>query len=165
MDTVEFRIAPNPGEPLKPVARIASGGEMSRILLALKSILSGVDRTPTLIFDEIDVGIGGRSGRVLGEKLAELAAQHQVLCVTHLPQLAVYGRMPLLHRQAGASRTAPRRRYKSWPGKRGSPRSRRCSAGATAASLNRAREMLERVEPGRGRSVGFRNALDLVTRR
>ncbi|MGH2352938.1 MAG: DNA repair protein RecN [Chloroflexota bacterium] len=91
IDEVEFRFAPNVGEPSKPVARTASGGELSRILLALKAVLSAVDRTPTLIFDEVDAGVGGRNGQVLGEKLAGLAAEHQVLCVTHLPQIAAYG--------------------------------------------------------------------------
>jgi DNA repair protein RecN (Recombination protein N) len=91
IDLVEFRFMPNPGEPAKPVARTASGGELSRILLALKAVLSEADRTPTLIFDEVDVGIGGRSGRIVGERLAHLAGRHQVLCVTHLPQIAAYG--------------------------------------------------------------------------
>ncbi|MBI3972129.1 MAG: DNA repair protein RecN [Chloroflexi bacterium] len=91
VDTVEFRFGPNPGEPAKPVARTASGGELSRILLALKAVLSIADRTPTLIFDEVDTGIGGRNGQVVGEKLAQIAQQHQVLCVTHLPQVAAYG--------------------------------------------------------------------------
>jgi DNA repair protein RecN (Recombination protein N) len=91
VDVVEFRFAPNPGEPAKPVARTASGGELSRILLALKAVLTAADRTPSLIFDEVDVGVGGRSGGVLGEKLAHLARRHQVLCVTHLPQIAAWG--------------------------------------------------------------------------
>jgi DNA repair protein RecN (Recombination protein N) len=91
IDRVEFRISPNPGEPLKPLARIASGGEMARVMLAIKSILSQADAVPTLIFDEIDVGIGGRSGYVVGEKLWRLTRNHQVICVTHLPQVASYG--------------------------------------------------------------------------
>ena len=89
IDTVEFLLAPNPGEPLKPLARIASGGETSRIMLALKTILSRADAVPILIFDEIDTGISGRSGQVVGEKLWALGQSHQVLCVTHLPQIAV----------------------------------------------------------------------------
>lgn len=89
IDTVEFLLAPNPGEPLKPLARIASGGETSRIMLALKTILSRADAVPVLIFDEIDTGISGRSGQVVGEKLWALGLSHQVLCVTHLPQIAV----------------------------------------------------------------------------
>jgi DNA repair protein RecN (Recombination protein N) len=91
LETIQFLVAPNPGEGLKPLARIASGGEMSRLMLALKHVLAQADPTPTLIFDEIDQGIGGRVGSVVGEKLSELARRHQVLCITHLPQLAAYG--------------------------------------------------------------------------
>ncbi len=91
IDQVEFLIAPNVGEPLKPIARIASGGETSRIMLALKAVLSRADETPTLIFDEIDQGIGGRIGAVVGQKLWSLAPEHQVMVVTHLPQLAGFG--------------------------------------------------------------------------
>lgn len=91
IDRVEFLIAPNVGEPLKPMVKIASGGETSRLMLALKTVLSAADETPTLIFDEIDQGIGGRTGGVVGYKLWSLSPKHQVLCVTHLPQLAGYG--------------------------------------------------------------------------
>jgi DNA repair protein RecN (Recombination protein N) len=80
----------NRGQPVRPLAAVASGGEMSRILLGLKSALAAVDETPTLIFDEIDVGVGGRSGDVVGQKLARLARAHQVLCVTHLPSVAAF---------------------------------------------------------------------------
>jgi DNA repair protein RecN (Recombination protein N) len=90
-DVVEFLISPNPGEPLKPLARIASGGETSRLMLALKSILSQADTVSTLIFDEIDQGVGGRSGHIVGEKLWALSSRHQVICVTHLPQIACFG--------------------------------------------------------------------------
>jgi DNA repair protein RecN (Recombination protein N) len=91
IDHVEFLIAPNIGEPLKPLAKVASGGETSRIMLAMKTVLSLADRTSTLIFDEIDAGIGGRAGGVVGNKLWRLTPEHQVICVTHLPQLASYG--------------------------------------------------------------------------
>ncbi len=93
IDQVEFLISTNPGEPLKPMAKVASGGETSRLMLALKTVLSEADETPTLIFDEIDQGIGGRVGAVAGRKLWGLtkAEQHQVIVVTHLPQLAGYG--------------------------------------------------------------------------
>jgi DNA repair protein RecN (Recombination protein N) len=91
LDRVEFLVAPNVGESPKPVAKIASGGETSRIMLALKSALADADQTATLVFDEVDVGVGGRSGRVIGEKLWLLAQRHQVLCITHLPQVAVFG--------------------------------------------------------------------------
>ncbi len=90
IDHVTFLIAPNAGEGLKPLARIASGGETARLMLALKSILSDVDETPTLVFDEIDVGVGGRSGQVVGEKLAGLVDNHQVIVITHLAQIAAY---------------------------------------------------------------------------
>jgi DNA repair protein RecN (Recombination protein N) len=91
LDVAEFLIAPNPGEGLKPLVKIASGGETSRLMLALKNVLVRADHIPILIFDEIDQGIGGRVGSVVGEKLWQLARQHQVLCVTHLPQLAAFG--------------------------------------------------------------------------
>lgn len=91
LDRIEFLVAPNIGEGLKPLAKIASGGETSRLMLALKGVLASADRTPTLIFDEIDQGIGGRVGGTVGYKLWALSAAHQVLCITHLPQLAGYG--------------------------------------------------------------------------
>lgn len=91
LDEVEFLIAPNPGEGLKPLVKIASGGETSRLMLALKNVLAQADHIPTLIFDEIDQGIGGRVGSVVGEKMWRLARRHQVMCVTHLPQLAAFG--------------------------------------------------------------------------
>jgi DNA repair protein RecN (Recombination protein N) len=90
-DQVEFLLAPNIGEGLKPLVKVASGGETSRMMLALKNILARADEVPTLIFDEIDQGIGGRIGMVVGEKLWQLGRQHQVFCVTHLPQLAAFG--------------------------------------------------------------------------
>ena len=117
VDQVEFLISANPGEPLKPMARVASGGETARLMLALKSTLAHADATPTLIFDEIDQGIGGRVGAIVGQKLWLLTGTgtpapgdaataqkdkqhdqpqahevaHQVLCITHLPQLAAFG--------------------------------------------------------------------------
>jgi len=101
LDRVEFLVSANPGEPLRALVRVASGGETSRLMLALKSVLSHADATPTLIFDEIDTGIGGRVGSTVGRKLWRLTvppvagssslSNHQVLCVTHLPQLAAYG--------------------------------------------------------------------------
>lgn len=107
IDQVEFLISANPGEPLKPMAKVASGGETARLMLALKSVLTHADATPTLIFDEIDQGIGGRVGAIVGQKLwfltgkhfqnngqgknGEKIVPHQVLCITHLPQLAAFG--------------------------------------------------------------------------
>ncbi len=91
IDQVEFYMAANVGEPLRPIAKVASGGETSRIMLALKSVLTHADQVPTLIFDEIDQGIGGRIGAVVGQKLWRLSDRHQVLVVTHLAQLAGFG--------------------------------------------------------------------------
>jgi DNA repair protein RecN (Recombination protein N) len=91
IDLVEFLIAPNPGEGSKPLAQIASGGETSRLMLAIKNVLARADQVPVLVFDEIDQGIGGRVGALIGKKLWSLTRFHQVLCITHLPQLAVYG--------------------------------------------------------------------------
>ena len=120
VDQVEFLISANPGEPVKPLARVASGGETARLMLALKGALTQADRTPILIFDEIDQGIGGRVGGVVGEKLWNLTGQkppdtasirpaadgpnssplrHQVLCITHLPQLAAFADLHLTVRK------------------------------------------------------------------
>lgn len=91
LEEVEFQISPNPGEPLKPLAKIASGGEMSRIMLALKTVLAKVDSIPLLIFDEVDVGIGGEVASLVGKKLKRLSKDHQIVCITHLQQIASCG--------------------------------------------------------------------------
>ena len=90
IDRVEFMLAPNAGEALKPLARVASGGETARLMLALTSVLASGDATPTLVFDEVDVGVGARSGQVVGEKLWGLTHDHQVLVITHLAQIAAF---------------------------------------------------------------------------
>nr|MCU0510710.1 DNA repair protein RecN [Anaerolineae bacterium] len=116
LDAVAFLVSANPGEPLRPLAKVASGGETSRLMLALKTVLGRADETPTLIFDEIDQGIGGRVGGTVGLKLWGLtvrngdgdagAVRHQVLCITHLPQLAAYGdRHYHVAKQVAAGRT------------------------------------------------------------
>ncbi len=89
-DQVVYRLAPNPGEPARPLARIASGGELSRVALAIKQVLAEADETPVLVFDEVDTGIGGRGADPVGRSLWALARRHQVLCVTHLPQIAAH---------------------------------------------------------------------------
>lgn len=91
LEKIEFLIETNPGEGFKPLVKIASGGETARLMLALKNVLAQADQIPTLVFDEIDQGIGGRVGAVVGYKLWNLATEHQVFCITHLPQLAAYG--------------------------------------------------------------------------
>ncbi len=87
-DEAEFLISTNPGEPVKPLRAVASGGELSRIMLAIKTVLADTDQIPTLIFDEIDTGISGRTAQKVSEKLREIAGTHQVICITHLPQIA-----------------------------------------------------------------------------
>ena len=90
-DHVEFGFAPNPGEPMRALRAIASSGEIARVMLAVKAVLSTHDRIPVLVFDEIDANIGGEVGRAVGQKLRAVSRDHQVLCITHLPQSAVYG--------------------------------------------------------------------------
>ncbi len=87
-DDIFFLLTANPGEPLRPLSRVASGGEMSRIMLAIKSVMADIDKIPTLIFDEIDTGISGRTAQAVGERMCSIARGHQLLCVTHLPQIA-----------------------------------------------------------------------------
>ncbi len=87
-DEAEFLISTNPGEPVKPLRAVASGGELSRIMLAIKTVLADTDQIPTLIFDEIDTGISGRTAQKVSEKLKEISRSHQVICITHLPQIA-----------------------------------------------------------------------------
>ena len=91
IDRASFMIAPNPGEALKPLASIASGGELSRLVLALKALLAATDSVETIVFDEVDAGIGGGTAEVVGRKLSELAGYHQIICITHLPQIAKFG--------------------------------------------------------------------------
>lgn len=87
-DTVEFLFSANPGEPVKPLVRIVSGGELSRLLLAMKCLLARRDQVDTVIFDEVDAGIGGQAAESVADKISELAGHHQVFCITHLPQIA-----------------------------------------------------------------------------
>src|SRR4051794_27681004 len=105
-DRVELTFSANPGEAPRPLRKVASGGELSRVTLAVKTVLAGADRTPTLVFDEVDTGVGGRLGAVLGRTLAELARHHQVICITHLPQMASYAdRQWVIRKQVERGRT------------------------------------------------------------
>jgi DNA repair protein RecN (Recombination protein N) len=90
VDQAEFLFSGNSGEEVRPLARIASGGELSRTMLALKVVLAATDAVPVLVFDEVDVGIGGKTADTVGKKLRQVARARQVLCVTHLPQIAAY---------------------------------------------------------------------------
>jgi DNA repair protein RecN (Recombination protein N) len=90
-DTVEFQFAPNPGEPAKPLRAIASSGELARVMLALKTVLAAEDEIPVLVFDEVDANVGGETANAVGEKMRQIADKRQVLCITHLPQVAAAG--------------------------------------------------------------------------
>jgi len=143
-ETVEFLIAPNPGQPARPLRRIASGGELSRIMLALKSIFAQADRVSVLVFDEIDANVGGRMGTVIGEKLRHLASIHQVLCITHLPQIASFADRHITIRK----RTERGESYTSVTMLEGEPRIVELAEMITgkdvsATSLAQARELLE----------------------
>jgi DNA repair protein RecN (Recombination protein N) len=146
IDRVEFLIAPNVGEPPKPLAKIASGGETSRLMLAMKGVLSAADPVPTLIFDEIDAGISGRVGTLVGRRLWNLTRQHQVLCVTHLPQIASFADRHLgVSKQVDGERTVTVVHPLS-----GDERQRELAAllggdGSQSALLN-ARDLLTQVE-------------------
>jgi DNA repair protein RecN (Recombination protein N) len=112
IDGVEFLISPNPGEPLMPLRKIASGGELSRIMLALKRILAGAGSVPTLVFDEVDAGIGGKVAAILGRKLRDISRHHQVLCITHLAPVAAYADQHILvEKREEQGRTIVRARY------------------------------------------------------
>jgi DNA repair protein RecN (Recombination protein N) len=91
MDNVEFYLSTNIGEELKPLNRIASGGELSRIVLAMKKVLARTGSVSTIIFDEVDTGIGGATAEIVGKKLREVSKHHQVICITHLPQIVCFG--------------------------------------------------------------------------
>jgi DNA repair protein RecN (Recombination protein N) len=145
VDQVEFLVAPNPGEGLKPLIRIASGGETSRLMLGLKGVLARADETPTLIFDEIDQGIGGRVGAIVGRKLWGLGREHQVLCVTHLPQLAAFGDQHFrVEKQVEGGRTVTR--VRRLDGDERVPELAQMLGGLTQANKESATELLRLAE-------------------
>jgi len=145
LDQATFLIAPNIGEALKPLADIASGGELSRVVLALKAILAETDSVETLIFDEVDAGIGGGVAELVGQKLSQLSQHHQVICITHLPQIAKFG----IHHFSvakGVSNGRTRTTITSLNQEDRLKEIARMLGGAeiTEATLNHAREMLKR---------------------
>ncbi len=146
MDRIEFLISPNAGEALKPLVNIASGGEISRIMLALKVILAESDRMPTLVFDELDIGIGGRIAESVGHRLKLLSRDHQVLCITHLHQVACWGRTHFtVHKQSTRGRSVTLVDHLDEDGR--VQEIARMLAGETvdAMALSHAREMLRRT--------------------
>jgi DNA repair protein RecN (Recombination protein N) len=147
-DEVEFMLSTNPGEPLRPLRRVASGGELSRIMLAVKKI-TGAAEDRTLVFDEIDAGIGGRVAEVVGRRLRELSGRHQIICITHLPQIAVYGHHHfLVEKDQGAAST--RASIRELTGSERTAEVARMLGGITITqkTLGQAEEMLERAQKG-----------------
>ncbi|MTI94875.1 MAG: DNA repair protein RecN [Firmicutes bacterium] len=143
VDQVEFMIAPNPGEPLKPLAKIASGGEMSRIMLAILNILATAQPVQTIVFDEVDAGIGGRAAQAVAEKLASVSIQRQVLCVSHLPQVASMADSHYyIMKEAAAGRTQTMVRRLDQEGRVEELARMLGGAEVTPATLRHAREML-----------------------
>lgn len=143
-DLVEFLISPNPGEPLLPLRKIVSGGELSRIMLALKRILAGSDGIPTLVFDEVDSGIGGRVAGVLGKKLKEISNHHQVLCITHLAPVAAFADQHILvEKMSRNNRTVVQVKYISDDDRVGEIARMMGGLELTTHILESARELLE----------------------
>ena len=164
VDQVVYRLAPNPGEPARPLARIASGGELSRVALAIKSVLAEADDTPVLVFDEVDTGIGGRSADPVGRSLWALARRHQVLCVTHLPQIAAHAdaQYRIVKRERdGRTVTEVERPRPRGPDRRARPDARRRDrrrrdAGQRPRAPRPRRGLARRGRPGRLRPAARR---------
>ncbi len=151
VDQVVYRLAPNPGEPARPLARIASGGELSRVALAIKSVLAEADETPVLVFDEVDTGIGGRSADPVGRSLWALARRHQVLCVTHLPQIAAHADAQYrITKRERDGRTVTEIEHLDREGRIVELAQMLGGEVGGAATLASARELLDRAEAWRG---------------
>lgn len=144
-DSVEFLFSANPGEPPKPLVKIASGGELSRVMLALKSILADFDNIPVLIFDEVDAGIGGKTAESVAQKLRKLSAKHQVLCTTHLPQIAAKGNFHLKIEKGQRDERACVEVIKLDSTKRLNEIARMLSGSITDVSKKHAQELLDSV--------------------
>ncbi len=154
-DLVVFVLAPNPGEPARPLARIASGGEMSRVALAIKQVLAEADDTPTLVFDEVDAGIGGRSADPVGRSLWALGRRHQVLCVTHLPQIAAHADVHYrIAKRERDGRTVTEVEALDREGRIVELAQMLGGEGGGQATMASARELLDRAEAWRGEAAG-----------
>ncbi len=150
-DIVEFLASTNPGEPLKPLARIASTGETSRFMLALKGVLSEADNIPVLVFDEIDIGVGGRSAEVIGKKLWTLARHHQTICVTHLPQITAFADAHYrVNKEVSGDRTVSRLEVLEGNARTEEMAAMLAGSQITETSLKNARELMERAEGWKG---------------
>ena len=145
MDAVEMLISANAGEEPKPISKIASGGELSRIMLAIKSVLADNDNIPTLIFDEVDAGISGRAAQKVGIKLAETARKRQVLCITHLAQIASQADFHLLiEKNTEGERTFTSIQHLDFEGRKAELARIIDGEGSSESSLQAAEEMLRR---------------------
>jgi len=152
-DNVEFLASTNPGEPIKPLARIASTGETSRFMLALKGVLSEADNIPVLVFDEIDIGVGGRSAEVIGKKLWTLARHHQTICVTHLPQITAFADAHYrVNKEVSGDRTVSRLEVLKGDARTEEMAAMLAGLQITDTSLKNARELMERAEGWKGTS-------------
>jgi DNA repair protein RecN (Recombination protein N) len=146
-DNVEFLASTNPGEPLKPLAKIASTGETSRFMLALKGVLSETDNIPVLVFDEIDIGVGGRSAEVIGKKLWTLARHHQTICVTHLPQITAFADAHYrVNKEVSGDRTVSRLEVLEGNTRTEEMATMLAGSQITETSLKNAHELTERAE-------------------
>ena len=140
-------ISTNPGEPLKPLGKVASGGELSRIALAVKTVMADTDEIPTLIFDEIDSGISGRTAQMVSQKMKLLAKTHQIICITHLPQIAAFADNHIhIEKQSADGRTVTQLTTLDYNGRL--QELVRMTAGATAsrAAFESATELLQGAE-------------------
>ncbi len=146
IDLVEFLISPNVGEAPKPLARVASGGELSRVMLALKSILAKGDRIPVLVFDEIDSGIGGKTAETVARKLNHLSSSHQIICITHLPQIASRGSHHLTIRKLVKKERTVVEINRVRKDTRASEIARMLGGDVSDVSLSHARELLKKAE-------------------
>ena len=157
LDEVVYRLAPNAGEPARPLAKIASGGELSRVALAVKRVLAEADATPTLVFDEVDTGVGGRSADPIGRSLWGLARRHQVLCVTHLPQIAAHADAHYrITKRERDGRTVTVVERLDHEGRIVELAAMLGGVAGDASTLATARELLDRAEAWRGGPVGAR---------
>jgi DNA repair protein RecN (Recombination protein N) len=151
IDDVEFLIAPNPGEAPKPLAKIASGGELSRVTLGLKTVFSRQEGAPCLVFDEIDTGISGRVAALVGAKIAALAARHQVLCITHLPQIAsLPGRHVRVSKSTEKGLTLTRAELLDEAGRQAEVAAMIGDGTPGASALAHAKELLSQPPAGKG---------------
>jgi len=144
IDRVEFQLSANPGEPLRSLNKIASGGELSRIMLALKTIFSGLDQIPVLVFDEVDTGVSGRAAQAIAEKLANLSRNRQIFCVTHLPQVASMADAHyLIYKEVEENRTYTRISHLAEDERVTELARMLGGAKVTDTTLNHAREMIQ----------------------